>query len=204
MLRRRRSVRRFDPDRPVTPEVLQRILGAALRAPSAGHTQGVTLLALDRAEHVAAYWRVTADDPGDADDPWLRGMRTAPVLVTVWTSERAYLDRYAEPDKGWTDRDENRWSAPYWYVDAGMAAMNVLLAAVDQGLGACFFGVPTDRRDEVRQRFAVPADQLSVGVIALGHPAGGSRGSAAKRPKLAQDVRIRKGIWTVHEGHESP
>ena len=56
-------------------------------------------------------------------------MRTAPVLVTVWTSERAYLDRYAEPDKGWTDRDKARWSAPYWWVDAGMAAMNVLLAA---------------------------------------------------------------------------
>ena len=63
----------------------------------------------------------------------------------VWTDEGAYLDRYAEPDKGWTDRDPARWSAPYWWVDAGMGAMAALLAAVDHGLGACFFGVPAAR-----------------------------------------------------------
>ena len=83
-------------------------------------------------------------------------MRTAPVLVTVWTSEEAYLDRYAEPDKGWTDRDPARWSAPYWFVDAGMASMAALLSAVDNDLGACFFGIPADRIAAVREAFGVP------------------------------------------------
>ena len=69
--------------------------------------------------------------------------------MLVWTSEQAYLDRYAEPDKGWTDRDPARWSAPYWWVDAGMASMPTLLTAVDSGLGACFFGIP-DRADPRR------------------------------------------------------
>ena len=78
-------------------------------------------------------------------------MRAAPVVILVWTSQAAYLDRYAEPDKGWTDRDPGRWSAPYWFVDAGMASMAGLLAAVDAGLGACFFGVPADRVDAVRE-----------------------------------------------------
>ncbi len=172
VLRRRRSVRRFDPDRPVPGDVLDEVLAAALRAPTAGNTQGVTLLVLDRPDQVTDYWRLTAGDPSDADDSWLRGMRTAPVLVTVWTSKAAYLDRYAEPDKGWTDRDESHWSAPYWWVDAGMAAMNVLLAVVDQGLGACFFGVPAERRDAIRAGLGVPPDQLDVGVIAIGYPVG--------------------------------
>ena len=81
-------------------------------------------------------------------------MRTAPVLVLVWTSQAAYLDRYAEPDKGWTDRDPERWSAPYWFVDGGMAALAMLLTATDAGLGACFFGIPsaTDRRRAGRVR----------------------------------------------------
>ncbi len=197
MLRRRRSVRRFDPDRPIPAEALEPILDAALRAPSAGHTQGVSVLVLDETDGVAAFWRITVGEPADDDDTWLRGMRTAPVLVTVWTSERAYLDRYAEPDKGWTDRDKDRWSAPYWWVDAGMAAMNVLLAAVDAGLGACFFGIPTNRREAVRVHFGVPGDQLSVGVIAIGHPAGGDRGSAATRAKRDRDARIRRGTWIV-------
>jgi nitroreductase len=196
VLRRRRSVRRFDPDRTVPAEALDEVLAAALRAPSAGHTQGVTLLALDRPEQVAGYWRLSAGEPAESDDRWLRGMRTAPVLVTVWTSKDAYLDRYAEPDKGWTDRDESRWSAPYWWVDGGMAAMNVLLAVVDHGLGACFFGVPAVRHDAIRDGLGVPADQLSVGVIALGHPvAGGDRGSAATRPRVTTGVRIRRGAW---------
>ena len=204
VLRRRRSVRRFDPSRPIAPEALDEILAAGLRAPTAGHTQGVTLLALEDAAQVAAYWRVTAGEPSEADDVWLRGMRTAPVLVTVWTSKAAYLDRYAEADKGWTDRDEARWTAPYWYVDAGMAAMNVLLAVVDHGLAACFFGVPADRHDVVRDLLGAPGDQLSVGVIALGHAAGGDRGSAARRPKLAPDVRIRRGSWNAEKAADSP
>ncbi len=197
VLRRRRSVRRFDPELTVEAEALDRILAAALRAPTAGHTQGVTLLALDGPDEVACYWRVTAGEPSEADDRWLRGMRTAPVLVTVWTSKAAYLDRYAQPDKGWTDREESRWTAPYWWVDAGMAAMNVLLAVVDEGLAACFFGVPADRHDAVRSQLGVPDDQLCVGVMAIGHRAqqAGDRGSAATRPKLDPDVRIRRGRW---------
>ncbi len=48
--------------------------------------------------------------------------------------------------------------------------MAALVTAVDHGLGACFFGIPVERVDRVRQRFDVPADQLSVGVISLGYP----------------------------------
>ncbi|HET9650486.1 MAG TPA: nitroreductase family protein [Microlunatus sp.] len=191
-LRRRRMVRRFVPDRPVSADDLDLVLAAMLRAPSAGHTQAVSALVLDLAEDVDHYWQATA---GDADSAWLRDLRTAPVLLTLWTSEQAYLDRYAEPDKGWTDRDPGRWSAPYWWVDAGMAGMAVLLAAVDRGLGACFFGVPPGRQDALRDRFGVPADQLSVGVVALGHPDGGGRGSAASRRTTPPGERIRRGHW---------
>jgi nitroreductase len=123
-------------------------------------------------------------------------MRTAPVLVLVWTSEEAYLDRYAEPDKGWTDRDSARWSAPYWFVDAGMASMASLLSAVDKGLGACFFGIPRDRIDAVREAFSVPQSQLSVGVISLGYPdAAPATGSPTYRPRKAESEVIHRGIW---------
>ena len=141
--RRRRMVRRYDPSVPVAADVLERVLEAGLRVPSAGFTQGVSLLVLEGAD-VERYWTLTTD-PTAEPDRWLAGMRTAPVLVLVWTAPGAYLDRYAEPDKGWTDRDPARWTAPYWHVDAGMAVLAMLYAAVDEGLGACFFGVPPDR-----------------------------------------------------------
>ena len=53
-----------------------------------------------------------------------------------------YLDRCAQPGNGWTDRDEARRPVPYWYIDTGFTALLTLLAAVDEGLGAVFFGIP--------------------------------------------------------------
>ncbi len=194
-------VRRYDPERPVPAAALEAVLAAALRAPSAGFTQGVSLLVLDTPAARDAFWTATAAPGADPDRPsrWLAGMRTAPVLVLVWTDREAYLDRYAEPDKGWSDRDPERWSAPYWFVDAGMAAMAALLAAVDVGLGACFCGVPAVRTDAVRRAFGVPDQQLSVGVLSLGHPAPDDRpgGSARRRPRRPAAELVHRGLWSA-------
>jgi nitroreductase len=191
VVRRRRMIRSYDTARSVPADALDAILEAARRAPSAGFTQGVSLLVLSTAGR-ETFWRITADE----DNSWLRGMRTAPVLITVWTSEEAYLDRYAEADKGWTDRDPARWSAPYWFVDAGMASMAALLSAVDHDLGACFFGMPADRIPAVREAFGVPTSQLSVGVISLGYPnlAPGT-GSPTRRARKAQSEVVHRGTW---------
>jgi nitroreductase len=191
VVRRRRMIRSYDTARSVPADALDAILEAARRAPSAGLTQGVSLLVLSTAGR-ETFWRITADE----DSSWLRGMRTAPVLITVWTSEEAYLDRYAEADKGWTDRDPARWSAPYWFVDAGMASMAALLSAVDHDLGACFFGIPANRIPAVREAFGVPTSQLSVGVISLGYPnlAPGT-GSPTRRARKAQSEVIHCGTW---------
>ena len=197
VLRRRRMIRSYDDARPVPPETIDGILAAALRAPSAGFTQGISFLVLNSAAERDAFWRATGVAvSGGMGGAWLRGMRTAPILILVWASEEAYLDRYAEPDKGWTDRDPARWSVPYWFVDAGMASMAALLAAVDQELGACFFGVPTDRIAAVRGAFGVPASQLSVGVISVGYPVPAPAiGSPTHRPRKAVPELVHRGIW---------
>jgi len=192
-LRRRRMVRAYAADRPVPSELLDRVCAAALRVPSAGFTQGVSLLLLTTAEQRATYWETAA---GATSTRWLAGMRTAPVLVLVWTSQDAYLDRYTQPDKGWTDRDPGRWSAPYWFVDGGMAALAMLLTATDAGLGACFFGVPAAKIAAVREAFGVPEEQLSVGVVSLGYAASGAvPGSSARRPRRRPDELIHRGAW---------
>lgn len=194
MLRRRRMVRSYDPSRPVPAEAVDALVSAALRAPSAGHSQGVSLLVLQGATETGRYWSATSG-PGEPNR-WLRGMQDAPVLLVIWTSAETYLDRYAKPDKGWSDRDLDRWSAPYWYVDAGMASMAALLAAVDQELGACFFGVPPRAQDRLRAAFGVPTDQLSVGVISVGYPGPSSPGrpSTARRRRAE---RVHTGHWTA-------
>src|SRR6266568_4557566 len=165
VVRRRRMVRNFDPDRPVPAEIVDRLLDLAIRAPSAGFSQGWGFLVLSDPGDRDRFWAATSRS--GPPDSWLTGMMRAPLLVVPHASRDAYLDRYAEEDKGWTDRDEQRWPVPYWHVDAGMAAMILLLAAVDAGLGACFFGVPGERWAALRDAFAVPRRLTPVGVISL-------------------------------------
>lgn len=200
VVRRRRMVRDYDPDRPVPPEVRERLLEHAIRAPSAGFTQGWAFLVLETAEERARFWAATAPSPTGpgtgAPDGWLARMRRAPLLVVPFSHKDAYLERYAEPDKGWSDRDEARWPVPYWDVDAGMAALMMLLTAVDEGLGACFFGVPAERVDALRGAFGVPAAHRPVGVVAVGYRGDADRRSPSlRRGRRGVDEVVHRGRW---------
>ena len=57
------------------------------------------------------------------------------LLIISHSNKDTYLDRYALPDKGFTDRSDAWWPAPYWDIDTGFASLLMLLAAVDAGLG---------------------------------------------------------------------
>jgi nitroreductase len=193
VVRRRRMVRTYDPDRPVPPAVVERLLDHAIRAPSAGFSQGWGFLVLSEPADRARFWEATSD-PGPADR-WLAGMQKAPLIVVAHSHKDAYLDRYAEPDKGWTDRDETRWPVPYWDIDTGMAALLILLTAVDEGLGACFFGVPPDRTEAYRESFGVPQGFTPIGAITVGYPAPDWRSPSLKRGRRGADQVVHYGRW---------
>ncbi|GAA1859357.1 nitroreductase family protein [Myceligenerans crystallogenes] len=202
VVRRRRMHRRFDGE-PVPPRAVDRMLGNAVRAPNAGFSQGWAFVVADDAEARARFWTAaTPPSAGARSDRdmsgWLAGMRTAPVIVLVLTSKAAYLRRYAERDKGWADLDESRWPVPFWHVDAGMAALLILQTAVDEGLGACFFGVPPARVQEVRSAFTIPGEFEITGAIAVGHPAtGGAAGSPGRRRRKPLSDVVFRGRFTA-------
>ena len=172
-------IRSYD-DRPVDRAVVDRALAHAIRAPSAGFSQGWGFLVLDDPADLTRFWDATTE-PGVEADGWLRGMRTAPVLIVPCSSRTAYLSRYAQPDKGWTDRDEARWPVPYWDVDTGMASLLILLTATDEGLGSLFFGVPPERHDAVHEAFDIPASRTVVGVVSMGYAVPGPRSPSLRR-----------------------
>lgn len=183
MLDRRRMVRHYE-DRPVPTEALERILDAGTRAPSAGNTQGVTLVVVTDADRRATI----AGLAGETDfvargfDPWLS---PAPVHVVVCTSEWAYRERYAEEDKPSGEVDQ--WSVPYWWVDAGAALQNLLLAAVDEGLAAGFLGAHAI--PGLGDAVGLPDDVTPLGVVTIGHPAPDRRSGSLDRGRRADAVR---------------
>lgn len=191
---RRRMVRAYDPSRPIDRGQLDELLELATHAPSAGFSQGWQFLVLDTAEVIDLFWRATTE-PDTPDDPWLAGMRSAPVIIVAFSDKDAYLDRYAEADKGWTDRAEARWPVPYWHIDTGMACLLVLLGAVDARLGACFFGVPANHWDTLRAAFAVPERLTPIGAISLGHRAEDRRSPSLRRGRRPVAEVVRYGTF---------
>jgi nitroreductase len=195
VVRRRRMVRSYTTE-PVDPAIVERALANATRAPSAGFSQGWGFLVLDTEEDVRRYWAATADGIDDPDE-WLRGMMRAPVVVVPCSSKAAYLSRYAEPDKGWTDLGEARWPVPFWHMDAAMASLLILQTAVDAGIGGCFFGIPPERVAGVREEFAIPDAFDPVGAITLGHAAEEreAAGSPSRRPRKDPAEVVHRGTW---------
>ncbi len=192
VVERRRMVRNYS-DEAVDPAVLERILSNALHAPSAGFSQGWAFLLLDSRADVERFWRCTTEQD-ELPDNWLTGMHRAPVVVVPLSCKQAYLDRYAAPDKGWTDKDESRWPVPYWDIDTGMAAMLMLQTVTDEGLGACFFGIPREHWDAFRAEFGVPPEYTPIGALTIGH-----RAPDRKSPSLKRGRRPLSDV--VHHSH---
>jgi nitroreductase len=114
-------------------------------------------------------------------------------------NKRAYLDRYSESDKEpFGLGDEDRWPVPYWDVDAGMASMLVLCAAIEEGLGAWFSGIFANER-AMLDRFGVPASFRAIGFIGMGYPAprdpGSSGSSSHSRRRRPAEELVHRNRW---------
>ena len=191
----RRMCRSFTTD-PVAPDLLDRVLDAGRRAPAAGNSAGTHLIVLEGPEQTARYWDVTLPAERRAGFRWPH-LLDAPVLVLPLADPAAYVARYAEPDKARTGLGEGRdaWPIPYWTVDTAFAAMSMLLAAEDGGLGALFFGIFRGG-DELLAALGVPDGLEPIGTIALGHRRGDDppgRSAGRGRPTLAEYAH--RGGW---------
>jgi nitroreductase len=211
-IRRRAMVRSFASD-PVDPVVLDAVMQAALRAPSAGNTAGTSWVVLEGASQTALYWESTTDQAWQATSARWPGLRRAPVILLAYASAEAYVARYAEADKAGSGPgsgaasgdgegsgpalglDAAEWPVPYWMGDAAFGVMTVLLCAVDAGLGACVLG---NFRGEAALAGAlgVPAGWSLFCAVLLGHPDGQDHPSPSlDRPKPDPDQRIHRGSW---------
>ncbi|BBH65784.1 nitroreductase [Actinoplanes sp. OR16] len=191
VIRRRRMVRGYDPDRPVPQELIDKIVRHGLRAPSAGFSQGWSFLVLTAPDDRALFWGTLASEPNG----WLDRMSTAPLVVVALSNKSVYIDRYAESDKGWTDRDESRWPVPYWDIDTGFASLLMHLTAVNEGLGSCFIGLPADRVNAFKQAFGVPDEFNPIGALTVGYRGDDKRSPSLKRGHRPVADVVHHGRW---------
>lgn len=195
-LETRRMTRDFSDD-DVPTSLIDDLVDLASRSPSAGKTQGWSLLVLGGSAR-DEFWDLSLPIEKRSTFAW-PGLLRAPFVALSFADPAAYVNRYAEPDKVHTGLGEgiDRWGAPYWTIDASMATMALLLAAHDVGLGALFFAV-FNSTAEIRQRFGVPDDLELLGAVALGWPntaAAPRRGASSSRPRRTAADIVHRDHW---------
>lgn len=198
VVQRRRMVRRFT-DAPVERAVLERIVAAAQRAPSAGNSQGQRLVVVtdpDLRRRVAA----ACGEEGYVAAGFAPWISTCAAQIVPCVSEAIYHARYQEPDKLDADGREIDWPVPYWWLDIGATALLVHLAAIDEGLAAGFAGPFGDGPETLADVLGIPPSFVPVGVIPLGHPLPDRRSGSLARPRLDAAAFARWDGWGEDEG----
>jgi len=140
----RRSIRSFTSE-PISPELTESLLRAAMAAPSAGNAQPWHFIVVED--------RAILDQIAETH-PYAKMAKEAPLAVVVCGDTS--LERY----KG------------FWVQDCSAAVENLLLAAHASGLGAVWCGVHPNEAIEpnIRKLFGVPAEAIPLALIVLGHP----------------------------------
>jgi nitroreductase len=154
VIARRRSVRHFNTKLNVTDEQINRLLEAAVAAPSAGNIQPWRFFVV----------RTPAARERLADALSQRWAAAAPVVIVVAVDPRPSAARYRE-----------RGEKLYAIQDTAAAVENILLAAVDLGLASCWIGAFDDRA--VAEAVGAQPPVTPIAVLPIGHSA-----EAAARP----------------------
>lgn len=175
LIQTRRSVRRFLP-KPVSRDMLERILEAATWAPSAHNCQPwrfAVLTSLEArlrlVESMGADFRrdLVADGvpPADADARVARSRRRildAPVAITL-CCDPSEMQPYSDP---------SRQQAEYLMgvQSVAMAGENLLLAAHAEGLGGVWMCAPLFTPETVRRALNLPVTWQPQGLVLIGYP----------------------------------
>jgi nitroreductase len=119
------------------------------------------------------------------------------VIVALFSDPEAYLVRYGEPDKARSglSAGTDAWPVAYWDLDAAMAALLLLLAAVDLGLGACFLG-NFRGAPELKAVLGVPEGRRYVGAVLIGRArADDPPTTSARRPRRPLQEVFHRSRW---------
>jgi nitroreductase len=188
---KRRAVRRFQ-EGGVPRETIERIARLAQRTPSAGFSQGQRLVVITDPERRREIARVCRED-GYVEmgfGPWIS--ECAAQFVPC-VSEQIYHRRYREPDKVQDDGTEIDWPIPYWWVDIGATMQNVMLAAVNEGLGCGFVG--TDDIPALKDVLGLPHEFSPIGVMPVGIAVPDMRSPSLKRGWVPFEEFARWERW---------
>ncbi len=198
IIRGRRSIRRFKPD-PVPSEDIERMLDAALWAPSGSNTQPWFFTAVTNRDQITQtadvigleIERITRSAPGFAETGenlarWGTFFERAPLVFFIagWRERSSWRTKLAETMPEHPAAAESL----SWMVSCAAAIQNLLLAAHALGYGTCWMGAPLVAKIPLEEFLELPEGYELLAVIPTGRPA--EEPSPPRRRPREETVRL--------------
>ena len=162
VIRKQKMIRKYDRNREIPENIINKLIDNASRAPSAGHTQ-VQEFIIIKDPSTKRKLRLASVNQGQVEE--------APVLIIVCSNTSRSVGRYAERGREF-----------YSIIDGAFASMLILLTSTNEGLGASFVGAFNDKK--VSEILGLPEHVRPIGIIAVGYP-------GEKPPRLERIQRDR-------------
>lgn len=144
----RRSIRAFK-SKEVSQETVEKIVDAALRAPSAGNIQPWEFIIIRESEIKRRIAEAALNQTF---------IEEAPVVIVVCANENRSSQGYGI-----------RGKSLYCIQDTAAAIQNLHLVAYSLGLGTCWIGA--FREEEAREILKIPHGVRPVAIVPVGYPA---------------------------------
>lgn len=159
-LQERKSVRVYDPARPIAPEVKQALLEAAIAAPTAGCMSLYTILDITDPAIKAELAELCDHQPFIA---------TAPVLLVFLADWQRWYDSFVAVTQGVT-RTPAEGDLALALSDANIAAQNTVVAAHALGLGSCYIGDVLEHQEKIAHLLHLPRYTMPATMLCIGYP----------------------------------
>jgi len=161
----RRSIRKYE-DRPVEKEKIEKLLRAAMQAPSAANQQPWEFLVIEDKEVLNKLAQTS---------PYSKMVASSAVTIVLLSRKEGLLVPSCVPQ------------------DMGAASENLLLEAVELGLGAVWLGIASipDRMEFIKKLFDLPENIEAFALIPVGYP----DGQKNKFVDRFDEARVHYGTW---------
>ena len=168
----RRSVRKYE-DKPISKEILERIIKAGQYAPSAHNTQPWEFLVIDDREFLTNLRHIQR---------WTSFAKDADCVIIVCGDVEKSFSR---------NKEDEKWS--FIDVDCAIATQSLMLAAWSKGIGTCYCGAAPMQRvvDSLKEHLNLPENIRPFAIVTMGYPL-----EAPKQPDdRYHEEKIHWGKW---------
>jgi nitroreductase len=164
VVKKRKMIRKYQQDRQISTDIINKLLKNVHSSPSAGHTQVQEFIVVK--------------------DPIIKRKLCQASLGQNQIEEASGLIVVCSNISRSVNRYRKRGTEFYSVIDGAFASMIILLSAVNEGIGASFVGAFED--NEVRKILRIPIQVKPIGIIALGYP--------AEKPERFERIELNKLI----------